>query len=219
MQPPWLLSGCCHQQGHAISGDTLKAFLFGLGIPCYLLRGLTCDPIWLLVLISWNDSNSSRNERKTLTRKDPFLILYPEWTFWVVFGFCILGVLFLFSLQSNKILTELTRRTKWFTLFFMLEKWGIRKKNSNLFIKRQKYQPKEKDFQHCVWKICKNSKGVAISTILSQLYTNIYKTWMNTRGNIFINKKLEHKLLISIPGKIVHLFKQQCENQKQTKKY
>lgn len=41
---------------------------------------------------------------------------------------------------------------------------------------RQKHQPKEEVFQHCVWKIGKNSNGVAILTILSQLYTNFYKT-------------------------------------------
>lgn len=41
---------------------------------------------------------------------------------------------------------------------------------------------------------------------------------MNTRGNIFINKKLEHKLLIPIPGKTVHLFKQQFRNKETNQK-
>lgn len=46
-----------------------------------------------------------------------------------------------------------------------------------IFLSRDKnITQKQNVFQHCVWKICKNSKGVAISSILSQLYKNIYKT-------------------------------------------
>lgn len=131
VQNPCLLSGYCHQQGQVINGGTSIAFLLGLGIPYYLLRGLTCDLSWLQVLISGNDPKPRRSERKKITRKQPFFFLnfVPKGgilgRIWILH----LGVLFLFYLKSNQILTKPTKTTKWFTFFFKLKKGRNRKKN------------------------------------------------------------------------------------------
>lgn len=180
VRPSWSLSGYCHQQGQAVSADTLMAFLFRFDIPLLVERvnlwpGLTDSPYL------WKLSKPKQEWRKKILKETTFLGFVPSES--------ILGGFFCFLCKINKILTKLTRRTKCFTFlfffFFEEDKGGNRKKIPFFFIKQQKYPPKEKDIQHCVWKIYKNIKGVTRLVILSQLYTNTYKTWMNTRGNIF----------------------------------
>lgn len=56
------------------------------------------------------------------------------------------GGVFLFSLQSNKILTKLTRRTKWITFFFKLEKGGNRKKIPIFSSRDKNFSQKKKIF-------------------------------------------------------------------------
>lgn len=197
-------SGYCHQQGQAINADTLMAFLFTFDIPCYLSRGLTCDLIWLLVLISGNGPNPGKNEREKTHKETIFLGFVPSesilgciWTLHLGRGFFCL-----FSLQDKQNSHKTYKENKMFYFFlFWGRQRGKQEENSIFFIKQQKYQPKEKDIQHCVWKICKNSKGVTILLILSHLYTNTYKTWMNNRGNIFLNKKIKTQAFNTYPRK------------------
>lgn len=139
---------------------------------------------------------------KKLTNIQPFWVLYPVRAFWVAFGLCIWEGVFLFSLQDKQNSHKTYKENKMFYFFlFWGRQRGKQEENSIFFIKQQKYQPKEKDIQHCVWKICKNSKGVTILLILSHLYTNTYKTWMNNRGNIFLNKKIKTQAFNTYPRK------------------
>lgn len=117
VQPSWSLSGYCHHQGQAISADTLMAFLFRFDIPCYLSGGLTCDLIWLQVLISGNDPNPSRNEREKNSQGNNLFGFCTQCIFGLHLGFAF-GEVFCFLCRVNKILTKLTRRTKCFTFFF-----------------------------------------------------------------------------------------------------
>lgn len=108
VQPSWLLC-ILSPSGAGNQSDTWRCFYSGLASPT------TC---WEGDLLVWSDRQFLSLEMIQIPQGTPSFGLLFEGDILIYVWILHLGIFFLLSLQSNKILTKLIRKTKWFTSFF-----------------------------------------------------------------------------------------------------